>query len=1611
MAENDLHISPEIGSNTPTLPTQLPRRNKTKHRLLRVILIALTVSVFIQLTFYYFAKPILESIIKSKLTSETHGLFDIEFETIRVDLSSLSISLTGFKLTPHPEVYEQIKISGKANKALYAINFTGFYINKVNLYRLIFKNELNLSSVILDKPLIRLVDIPMGAVKKSGKYDAVHTDLYPILSKYFSSIKINRLEIKNGYFDFFVKKADSQLTSVAYNTSIVLQRFYLDANQYRLRNRLFYSDQIEVNIKDYVLVLPDSVHVLRVDNVNISTSKSEIRATKVSMLPEQLAEKYLAESKKSFYQVFVPEIKITKTDFNEIYFDRIVAVKNVELIEPQIQMYKPEKRRNPNKKKTETDDIDLFNLINGKFSLLSVDYFVLRKAGLQVFRNFNDRYPQHSINRLSVWLEKFVIDSLASQNTTKILYAKNIEITMQQYKMLMADNLHVLEAEDLYISTDQTRVYAKDVKLHPLAKAEVLANQQGKTLYDIHVPELHIRGVDLHKYYNFGILPIDVFLLQSPQVTVNQYKNDTISRVVRQKKSREEIYQLASGFLTSLQIKKLNIEQGHFDVKTIHHSDSTNFSSGEVWLTLDNFVLDPSSSIAIDRFFYADNIDLSFINYSLRLPDKLHTLSVDKLRIATIDSSFTIEGLKLKPINPTIAELRRQNKSSYFDFTMQKLELVDADIHKAYFHNKLQIPAIRIVEPIFKFTTYKGLKHNQTSKTAKPKVEPTDSTKIDSSLANINKQLDTQGLEEALQLLNNVLELIEVDKIDLVRGEMRLLINDSIGNRKMTIDNKVTGNLRNFYLNFDSPPTTNKLLYSDDIEIKLNDFKIGMPNKVYDFKANEIELSSRNSYLEIKDFRLIPKLSICDTLRIPTIFELYIPRLSIAGVNYKQMLADKQFNAESVLLDQPQINLVRRVMYMVSKTNQLADEPDSAKTSAALGIPLPFASTNIAHFDINTSDFKLFNEFDGYRDVVSTARLSLSIDGISLDSNLVITPEAHTHIPYINDLSLHLENAVFKLADSAHYITADKFDLSLMDRNIRIKNLSVEHNPTYNDLHKKFSVVKPTLLEVNIPELEIEGVDFDQFYTSKQLDISKLVLNNPIIGIEQLEVRNPNKQPAKKFNLHNINAYQAVSKFSKSIKIDELEFSNLSFSLDKQQGDSIRQFMFNRIYGQFSGFLLDSLSWMRSQKVLFSDNAKLQLKDFGIDLPNKLYSIQTAELGLSLTDSLLYVNNFSMFPLYNNHDFYQITGVQKGIINITSKHLQITHLDYDALIQHQQFDARSVIADSLDMRIFSDKTQPPPLIRNRKMPQQGLRELKKYFKLDTLLLRNSHFVFQQLGDSTKEPAAMYITDINAQVRNLTNDTMLLRKKIISRIDIKGMMMGTGEFNAHLDVPLADRNNAYDFNITLNDMDMRDLNPLLERLAFVRITDGNVKQMKIKFTGDDSLASGKMRFRYHDLQVELLDKETGHTTGSKAVVSMLANTVIRSNNPRRGRFIRDGLIYEKRNPNKPIFHQWTQAILGGLKSTLGFESKDWKREKKRIKAKKREDKRWLQLDKAYDKKQIKNKIRKKKTEQKWLKQNERHRKKELNKEKRMRRKIDRKMRDLMETSWIQVYGYT
>jgi hypothetical protein len=316
-----------------------------------------------------------------------------------------------------------------------------------------------------------------------------------------------------------------------------------------------------------------------------------------------------------------------------------------------------------------------------------------------------------------------------------------------------------------------------------------------------------------------------------------------------------------------------------------------------------------------------------------------------------------------------------------------------------------------------------------------------------------------------------------------------------------------------------------------------------------------------------------------------------------------------------------------------------------------------------------------------------------------------------------------------------------------------------------------------------------------------------------------------------------------------------------------------------------------------------------------------MHSFSAGGITYSATSNTLTINSFSVHPNYTDYDFTSRYEFQTSRIEASFSNIHV----YDFNIA-DYFRSGSLISSwteigEMDMKVFRDKRKKFRHV-NKPAFQNMIYNYPGTIQIDSIGIIKGNVTYTEHAEEANEPGSISFNDINAKIYKITNDTIY--KTVTAFLEFKGdaMLMGKGKMTILLKGRIFDSHNTFSLNGTLSDLEANELNPILEKNAFIYATSGKIDTMNFSFTANNTKATGKMTMLYHGLEIAVKNKRTDDTTAFRErFISLFANKRVPDSNPIPGKKMIEGIIDSERDPEKFIFHYCFVSILSGIKSSL------------------------------------------------------------------------------------------
>ena len=1117
-------------------------------RIVLEILTALFVLSFVILFSLYialshFGEYFIKGFLQNKIHKTSNGLYEINFDKFRYNIFTGQATVTDFKLIPNEQLYQELKKEGKAKSSLYGLSYEKLVLKSLDLKQIYFTRTIHLHEIQLIKPVINFVAYPDTIHKKKEKFKRIYKDIYPMMSIFFSEVKIDSISVSDGSFTGKQTIKTGQINEGEYLFSAILRDFDLNAYQYYEQDRVFYSKDIELIIKNFKYSLADSLYFLHADEVGFSLKGSRLFGKELTLTPN-LTEKRVAASRAGqLFQIYLPEFSIDDVDIFKAMLDKEIYIAAIEIEDLSVKVFKHRKPEDPvrHRGKKKITIANLFTVFDNKIRSLTLDTFSLKNASFDYFASISDPHPEVNISKADVQFHQFQLDSLAHLDTTKILYAKDIELDLTNFTLALEDKLHELRAYRVRVSTRKSSIEVFNTLLSTSKYQDESIRYKSNSFFHLMFPEIRFYQIDISQMFNFRRLNFAKLSVLEPDLDIIQYRGkEPLPDTAEQKKTfitkLNIIPHLISPYMKSLRAGSVEISNGkiRFLDKTRGQQDER--ISGLIDLNLTGIDVDSLKWQDQKEILGKLDLDLQARDFRYNSRDDQHQVSFNEFYFNTLAANLEVKGFTY------MADITGKSNLDTIKEEMNiRVEALDVNgfdhmnwIRTRHFYAK----HIRLDEPcVFVQLNKKKKKEHQQS--------------------------------DLFAVIHEVVNRIELEQLRINRGTIDMIQHhpEKPGCiRLKNFDYQLSG----FLMDISGWDKGVKIFRYDHLSLKLDSTAPLILDSAYTISFSRFLSDSYPPDLAIKDLRVI-SMKLPNQKTPPLVeIDLSIPSFQINALNLERVLFDNELEIAAIDIKDPEVTFVHQI---VKKSH-----PDEKKRrTTEPKIQGPFGVMAVSALNLENGIIHYVGHSDTTTTTLSLDNIDVRIKGFNYDTSSQFPDQ--TAIFHCQDIDLTTGGYAMVTKDSMNTISIAGLHLSTQQSILEIDSFAL--TPNYSDFRYSRKLGYQTdRMKIQTGTIKLERLNFKRLLDEKRLHVGLIAIDwLSLDDFRDKRVKFPIwKRPPM--------IQQAIRKISFPMDIDSLLLTNGEVTYREQTGDEPGMIFFNQMHFLARGFTTDSLMILQGDELV-----------------------------------------------------------------------------------------------------------------------------------------------------------------------------------------------------------------------------------------------------------------------------------------------------------------------------------------------------------------------------------------------------------------------------------------
>ena len=1079
--------------------------------------------LFFHITLYFGSDLLLRSYLQQEVTKLSNGRYAIDFDRFNLSVLERGFYVQGFTLTPLEEIADE-----DPQKPLYKITIPEISVKRLGYD---FSDKVvSIGIIKFYKPGIQSKqDEKLLEKEQITPLEVLEEEVRKSFGDGLQNIIVDHLYIEEA--DLLLENFISQRSITADRTNLYVQHIELLTKKDNAPP--FNAHGFELSLQNFEIVLADSIHTVKSSSVNVSSLDQYMKAEKVSITPD------LTRPAEHYYEIDLDNLELVEADIDRMFYTADVDIGRLRLERPDFNHYS-----------AATEAIGSASLQQGLYPLIEN---ILASISINDLVVADGDYLHSSLhepekNRIEAEGINFLMDQVyigpdQQKTHNQFFYAQDAELDISKVRVALADGVHWISGENVFISSFEDKVTLEKVEVKPVYEGD----QPEMTLFEIEMPQVALGDANLKKIYNENILDINELFVSSPSVLLRDLApNPDIS-------GKSTIRDLTQNYLSAIYIQKLEVSDGSLVLDNDLRMRQDSLSFGKISFLLEDFRLDEQIvEEESSRIFLAEELRLEIEDYALKLSDNLHLFTADRVLLDTKDKYVEISGFRLSPqAGGNITNvLSRYSQTTVFDMEVPDFYVYGVDIGEAFFHGRLSVNEIKVPSPQIRLQIYSN-----------PEA------------ANEENKMDRL---DVMNLLTNYFSVVKVDAVNVEEGTLEL---ENFGREKIQTfsENDVNIGIKNFYVDRFADPMDSRVLFAEELDVHLNNYVFNIAEGKYRIVADGISFNSAREEITTTNVRLRPS----RTLEAKAVIQADIPNMTVKGVDLEAFLFENTLALTKLKLSGADVQLY------LNREKDEEEVPRRGQRRRERNLPKTIDVIQIDTVEAEDAQFNLaYREADQDLELINSG-VNMSFYGFMLDSAKLVEGDLAA---FFSSMSMEMDKFSLSLKDSIHTINFSKVGFDSNSGQIALDNFSIVPR---NQMGKKgFPVI-----EARVPHVSLRTNSLTSLQKTGDFVVKQLLLAKPEIILyldkEEAEMLPDDEE-------------QVAQKVVENLAIENFEIKGGVLTL-KEKGDDKKVNSFNNLSITLSDLNFDLASPSSiSRDFYLNKDFEFELTDYEIKLPDSL---------------------------------------------------------------------------------------------------------------------------------------------------------------------------------------------------------------------------------------------------------------------------------------------------------------------------------------------------------------------------------------------------------------------
>ncbi len=725
-----------------------------------------------------------------------------------------------------------------------------------------FDRMASLDSILIQNPEIYL----SGKAKSGGKSQMPafksSNDLYRYVSPYLKHFSTHRMMIRNARLvsALWLENEPFHASIDSFSAHFYSMSIHPDSHTYR--DRVLCSEQIDIQLDRLMTNLPDSFHQVNMAKVAYSTRGKRLQLIDLSLTTNQNNLNYQ-------YGMHIPMLHISEINLPQWWNTGKLSLDSLWLDQPVVDFSR--KRRNDQKNLySDQQPIEKAKFLPSYLDSIHVQHILIGEGKLRLSDSSRSPYHVVQLQELVLKIDDFLFSEEDIHKLDGLFNRNDIEIgfKLEDQYWTLPDSSYDIRTQQIEVLSKDSTISLKNVYITP--RNIILQNS---TVYEIYLPEIDIKGLDMKKAITEKDL--DIHLLHIPQAGVKVRQLQPSQNESLLDLATLDIYSKFKEHLHSFHFDTVFLEDFSLRLQPFPEHSKSSIHIPHLSLRALQFHVDSTSHMDADNLFMTKDLFFWLDDYTMSLPDSLHQVTFKRMGYSASQQNFAIDSIRLYP-------LYENTTNDRWKLNIPGFQIDGVNLYEILTSQKAHFSRFMIDRPSLTFMP--------------EKIVPFQP-----------QQMDTLSDFDLYPLISPFVSELSIEKLRLNQGAFTL--PGSQQGQQDFVAKDIFVSIDGWKVDSLSRTRVNKPFIADNIAVNVDvsKYSITLPDSTYRFEFRDIGLSTSDSIFYADSVRLesLPA-SRNDAVEV----ELLLDRVQLNGINITQLYFDQVMDLSGLKLIKPNIHLI-----------------------------------------------------------------------------------------------------------------------------------------------------------------------------------------------------------------------------------------------------------------------------------------------------------------------------------------------------------------------------------------------------------------------------------------------------------------------------------------------------------------------------------------------------------------------------------------------------------------------------------------------------------------------------------------------------------------------------